>query len=228
VSSILVVCTGNICRSPMAEGLIRHHLAQRELEGIDVSSAGVAGWQDSPATPEAIQAMTELDIDIASHLARRLDPSMIEPAGLVLAMASEHADVAARLVPESYDRTFTLKEFTRLLGEAVWVADLGPFEPGDDPERRLRAAVEAASALRGGRDPLDDEDIADPIGLGIDSYRATAWEIETYCSRMLDAIFGSTSDSIAPPESAEQAGAREAADTLWRESAGSHDERRQG
>jgi protein-tyrosine-phosphatase len=228
VSTILVVCTGNICRSPMAEGLIRHHLAQRELDGIDVSSAGVAGWQDSPATPEAVQAMTELGIDISSHVARRLDGDMVEPTDLILAMSAEHADVAARLSPESSDRTFTLKEFTRLLGEAVWIADLGSFEPRDDPERRLRAAVEAASALRGGRDPLDDEDIADPIGLGIDSYRATAWEIETFCSRMLDAIFGSTSDSIAPPETAEEADAREAADTLWRESAGSHEERRQG
>jgi len=67
VSLILVVCTGNICRSPMAQGLLRSELEARSIADVTVESAGISGWDGAAATPEAVEALGELGIDIATH-----------------------------------------------------------------------------------------------------------------------------------------------------------------
>ena len=73
MSEILVVCTGNICRSPMAEGFLRAALVERLGEAAPVvTSAGTAGWDGSGAMDESIRAAQERGVDIRAHLARRL------------------------------------------------------------------------------------------------------------------------------------------------------------
>jgi protein-tyrosine phosphatase len=187
VTLVLAVCTGNICRSPMAEGFVRSMLAERGVEGVESASCGVSGWEDSPPTPEGIQAMVENGVDISEHRARRLTSPMIRGADLVLAMASEHRDAALAMVPEARDRTFTLKELARLV-ERLPASPAMPGERG----RRLSAVVAAAAARRDGGTvpPSRDEDIADPLGLGVEAYRATAWEIEQLCRAIVTAVFG--------------------------------------
>jgi protein-tyrosine phosphatase len=179
VSTVLVVCTGNICRSPMAEGILRSLLAERGAQDVDVASAGVSGLEGYPAMPEAVEAMSEKGIDIASHVARRLDPEMVRSADLVLAMSTEHAEAAARMVPGASGRTFTLKELVKLLA--------GEPAPG-----RLDEAVRTAALRRSAREGPDsaDMDVADPLGLGVQAYRATAWELGELCARLLDEVFG--------------------------------------
>jgi protein-tyrosine phosphatase len=185
VATILLVCTGNICRSPMAEGFLRRQLADRGVEGVEVMSAGVSGWEGSPATGEAVAALREMEVDISEHRARRLTSRLVNAADLVVGMAEEHRDAVGRVVPSAASRTFTLKELVRLLGSGRDPGDVVPLD------ERIRAGVERADARRAGGDqPSGDEDIGDPLGLGLDSYRATAWEIEDLSARLVAALLG--------------------------------------
>ena len=175
MASILVVCTGNICRSPIAEGMIRAAFARTPGNGaVEVSSAGTNGWEGSEAMPESVRAASERGVDISQHVGRRLSGEMLDAADLVVCMAQEHREIIEADRPDIMDRTFTLKELVRLLEDL----------PGPSPN--LQARVKEADDLR--RDGFDgnpfDEDIADPLGLPIDTYRAVAWELEAWCERL--------------------------------------------
>ena len=185
VANILIVCTGNICRSPMAQGFLRHLLGERGLGDVTVESAGVSAWADGEATPEAIEALRELGIDISDHRARRLRRSMIEAADLVIGMAIEHRDAVVHLAPGAASRTFTLKELAALLEglNGAW---------GADPTEALRAGAARGAEVRAlpDRPLLTDEDVADPLGLGLESFRATAWELGELSERLVASVFG--------------------------------------
>jgi glycine hydroxymethyltransferase len=199
MATVLFVCTGNICRSPMAEGFFRQMLADRGIVGVDVESAGVSGLDGYPAMPEAVAALTERNVDISSHLARRLNRTLAGSADLVVAMSSGHRDALVRLAPMSADRTFTLKELVHLLAQG----DQPPSEGA--PAERIAAATSAADALRrsGGAGELTDEDIPDPLGLGPEAFRAVAWQIEALTERLVQGLFGpAVADGLPPDPSA--------------------------
>lgn len=185
MTSILVVCTGNICRSPIAEGMIRNALAARFAGSAPtVSSAGTWGVEGAEATPEAIKAAAERGVIIRQHRARRLSTDMTRDADLVLVMGTEHRE-ALRQDPEVAGRTFTLKELVRLL-ESLPPAQTRGGAGG------LAERVAAANAAR--TDGFDgnplDEDVADPIGLPLQSYRAIAWELDEWIVRLIDGLYG--------------------------------------
>lgn len=187
MASILLVCTGNICRTPMAEGFLREHLRHRfPGRSIDVSSAGVIARDGHPATDEAVQAALEREVDIKSHRARRLLAGQIEGADLVLGMAEEHAEEIVRLVPSAVSKTFTLKELIALLG------DLPPVEGSEVlDEGALAERVRQADELRRHRGRLSmDMDVSDPLGMSVDTYRATAWELDTLIGNLVDGLAG--------------------------------------
>jgi protein-tyrosine phosphatase len=189
MSSILVVCTGNVCRSPVAEGMLRRGLQVRfGDEAPRVTSAGTAGWEGSPAMPESVAAAAERGVDIAAHVARRLLPKHVRAADLVIAMAAEHRDRIAAAVPEAAGRTFTLKELVRLL-EA-----LPPAQPRAASSGLWTQRVAEAEALRRSGTVLgpEDLDVVDPLGLPLESYRAVAWELEEWCGRLVDGLAGAT------------------------------------
>jgi protein-tyrosine phosphatase len=187
MASILVVCTGNVCRSPIAEGSLRASLVGRfGGSAPSISSAGIEGLEGSPPMPEAIEAAAERGIDIASHRARRLSPADVAGADLVLGMSSEHRTASTRLSTDSQVRTFTLKELVRII-EA-----LPPPGSPSEPRQALVSRVAEADRLRRsgfGGNP-NDEDVIDPLGLPLDSYRAVAWELEGWCLRLAVGIFG--------------------------------------
>src|SRR3990172_5051090 len=100
MASVLVVCTGNVCRSPIAEGLLRAALGERlGDQAPSVASAGTMGWEGSGADPWSVRAAAERGVDISTHRARGLWPAEAVGADLVLGMASEHADALSPLAP---------------------------------------------------------------------------------------------------------------------------------
>jgi protein-tyrosine phosphatase len=186
MTSILVVCTGNVCRSPIAEGLLRDALARRFGDRApSVSSAGTAGWEGSEAMPESVRAALELGIDITAHRGRRLSTTMLLDADLVLCMAAEHRDALIAEVPEAAGRTFTLKELVRLLEPLPQAGE------GAAPWTLAPRVARAASAREANSDPPHlDEDVADPLGQPLGAFRAVAWELEQWVSRLVDGLFG--------------------------------------
>lgn len=185
MSTILLVCTGNICRSPMATGLLSKLLLGRSVQDVRVESCGVSAWDGSPPTPEAVEAMREQGIDISGYIARRMNRRLIEAADVIIGMASEHRDAARRLAPTAAARTFTLKELVHLIGAAE------PPPDGGTPEERLRGWMERADSVRHAYPDLElaDEDIADPLGRGMETYRASAWELGMLCESLVDLVF---------------------------------------
>lgn len=187
MAAVLVVCTGNVCRSPVAEGLVRAAMQTRfGVSAPTVASAGVAGWEGSGADAHSVTALAERGIDISRHRGRRVAARDVADATLVLAMAFEHREALARIVPEAADRTFTLKELVRLL-EALPAA---PAE--DDPGAMLERRIADAVALRrsGFEGNPHDDDVADPLGLPIEAFRAMTWEIGEWVDRLDAALFG--------------------------------------
>jgi protein-tyrosine phosphatase len=109
ISHVLIVCVGNICRSPMAEALLRHEL--REREEITVESAGLGAMVDWPAAEHAAELMSERGIDISSHRARQLTPELIHDADLILVMEAGHKKVIEAEDTTARGKVFRLGEW---------------------------------------------------------------------------------------------------------------------
>jgi protein arginine phosphatase len=94
MSVILFVCTGNLCRSPMAAGLLRQRLAAEGLDGLyQVVSAGVWATDGRPASDNAVAVMAERGIDISDHIARSVTADDMAAADVILVMGREHAQM---------------------------------------------------------------------------------------------------------------------------------------
>jgi len=130
----LFVCTGNTCRSPMAEGIFKKYLAQKlnlevdELEqmGYKVGSAGIIGSSGYPASPEAIAACAAQGIDIGNHRNRGLTIELIEESDFIFAMEKIHLSRILTVVPEAENRCLLLagnKEVLDPIGQAQRVYD---------------------------------------------------------------------------------------------------------
>jgi protein-tyrosine phosphatase len=190
MTSILVVCTGNVCRSPIAEGLLRDALAERFGEQAPhVSSAGTTGWEGEGAMKESVAAAAERGTDISGHVARMVTGTMVEHAALVVTMATEHRDALSRFSPDTAHKTFTLKELVRLLES---LEPVGDAPEGDDSAALLSDRVAGADTAR--RDGFEgnphDEDVVDPLGMPMESYRAIAWELDEWVARLIVGLYG--------------------------------------
>jgi protein-tyrosine phosphatase len=185
VANILVVCTGNMCRSPMAEGMIHQLLSRQGITDIVVQSAGMAGAPGSPAAPASVKVLAERGIDISSHVVRGLNAPMIESADLVITMTAVQRDTLTRLVPQAARRIFPLKDMVRLLESGA-----RPY-PSGEPVERLREGVRLAALIRSQRaDGGGDKDVADPIELGLDALEDTADELAELTDGLVEALFG--------------------------------------
>jgi len=192
MAPILVVCTGNIVRSPMGEGFLRAGLEARiGGRAPEVRSAGTYGWDGSPPVPEAVDVAKERGVDISPHIGRRLEPQLVDEATVVVGMCAEHRDAAARMSGTGSAKAFTLKELTRILEE------LPPAATDTDLATRI---AEAAALRASGFEGLPaDEDVVDPLGMPYETFRAVGWEINEWCERLATALAGPPPPTAAAP-----------------------------
>jgi len=109
-NTILFICTGNICRSPMAEGLFRHLVEQHKADLI-VKSAGVSAQNGQPPSENAIRAMQDLEIDISAQRSQMLTAELASEADMIIGMTHGHVEMVNIMHPHAAEKTFLLREF---------------------------------------------------------------------------------------------------------------------
>lgn len=170
--TILAVCTGNVCRSPIAELVLARRLAG--LAGVSVRSAGVGALVGNGVPESARLLAARLGIDASGHVARQLDTSLIGGGDLILAMAREHRRHVVETSPAAIRRTFTVRELARIADEVeARLPDALAVSQPRSPGEGMRTAIALANALRGTVPPpdnADEFDVVDPFGHGPETY----------------------------------------------------------
>jgi protein-tyrosine-phosphatase len=164
--TVLLVCTGNICRSALAERLGRAFLDELLGERADVirlTSAGTRAVVGSGMHPDSALVLKGYGAESGNFLARQFDGGMAAEADLVLTMTRGHRRDVLHAAPRALARTFTLREAAGLL-ELVE----GTPPEGDGFRERAQNLVTELSAARSRRHSSQDDDVRDPIGLPVD------------------------------------------------------------
>ena len=194
---LLFVCTGNVCRSPVAAGLASAWVARTaggEAADVEIISAGTNAPLGRPLDPHSAAALSRLGGARAEHTARGLTQDVAAHADLVLTMTREHRRTVLGLAPRGLRRTFTLLEAADLL-RSVEVRDLArlPLE--------LRAAElgRRLDAARAHRATSSADDIDDPIGRRASVHDSVADTIDVALRPLLSALFPAPARRAVPP-----------------------------
>lgn len=185
---ILFVCTGNTCRSPLAEGLCRM-MAKREGLALDVRSAGVSAMEGAPVSRHSGDILREKDAWDGLVGSRSLRRDEIEWADLILTMTMSHKQAVIGRHPEALDKVFTLKEYAfldhpeALSAREAHEALLSELQLKQALGQPISAA-ERQQLIKLGED-VPDYDIADPFGGARTDYEAAAAEIEQAVAALL-------------------------------------------
>lgn len=159
--TILFVCTGNTCRSIMAEALFKDMLGKKKdkFRNIKVISAGTCAWEGDGASPQAVEVLREKGIDITDHSSTPLTPKLIKDSDLILTMTLNHKQAVLYMRPEAKEKTYTLKEYAL-----------------DYSNEKLQN-IEFEEI---------NYDIKDPYGQSVNVYRESAEEIEKYLKILIE------------------------------------------
>jgi protein-tyrosine phosphatase len=178
---IFTVCTGNICRSPLAEQLLRVRLADLAPH---VASAGTRGLPAAPMTREAAHIAQALGVpadETSEHRSRFLTEQHLLKPDLILAMTRTHRRAIAELAPSRLRSTFTIREFARL-ATAVPADELrAATDAATSASEKVRAAASVVASYRGLVPPPDDpadDDVIDPYRQPWETYLQSAQQLE--------------------------------------------------
>ncbi len=143
---LLFVCTGNTCRSPMAEAIARKFAIERGLVDIDVASAGTSSWDGAAASDGALLVGLERRVDLSGHRSRRISRALVDGSDVIFAMGPHHLERLEAL--GGAGKSYLLTGYPNAGGRAI----------------------------------------SDPMGGDLDTYRATADELEAEVRRVLDLL----------------------------------------
>jgi protein-tyrosine phosphatase len=176
MTTVLFVCTGNICRSPIAAGLLAARL-ESSVTAIRVDSAGILDL-NVPSPPEVVATGNDLGIDLANHRGRLLTIGDVKEASLILGMTRKHVREVVMMDPGAWTRTFTLRELVRR-GQMM------------RPRDANQSLEDWLIFVNHGRRMVDlqgkskKDDIADPLGGSMRGYRVTAETIAGLVSELV-------------------------------------------
>lgn len=167
-TTVLLVCTGNVCRSPAAELLLREVMGTVD---VTVASAGTRALAGQPIHPPMAQLLAEAGVTAEPFAARQMTAEHVQEADLVLAMAREHRSAVVRLVPAALRRTLLLSEAAMAAAAsraAGWPDDLAPT-----PAARLAALADLAPRHRSPDRDAAAGDVPDPFQRSARTYRTS-------------------------------------------------------
>jgi len=195
IRRILFVCSGNTCRSPMAEVLLRKKLARHASEWAKdavVTSAGVSAISGSPASENATAAMKHKDLDLSEHQSKLLEAADIINADLVITMTRNHKKAVLALVPQALHKVYTLAELTAL-------AELAHAKPEQAKKYRdmIQEVAQKTMELTLLLDQLlgNPPDIEDPFGGDLAEYEECARSISGHLDTLLQYLDQSQNQS---------------------------------
>ncbi|RCG29374.1 protein tyrosine phosphatase [Sphaerisporangium album] len=191
---LLFVCTGNICRSAIAERYTRARLGARSP--VVVESAGVHAVSGRPMTRRSARLLEKLGADPTGFTSRRLTSRMLEEADLVLTATTAHRGLVVRGSPWMSGRVFTIVEFGALTG-AVLARPRSAEEIAQegDPARRAHDLLARARALRG-LVRVEEPDVPDPFGGSMRAYRSAARLIVAGLSAPLEMLTAEVAPAV--------------------------------
>ena len=176
---VLVICTGNVCRSPLAERVLQYGFDESAPGQFDVTSAGTCGLTGRDAEPAIVEIAARKGVSMSGFRAREVTAELISQAHLILTMTREHRSSIVQLVPAALRRTFTLREFARIIPHV-------PAETDALPSQRWHSLVALAQRHRRRPEHPSLDDVVDPYGCPNSVYEEMAAQLLPAVNRVLD------------------------------------------